>query len=77
MFTIFFVVVIVDVGVLKAPSKCRKLPHTVNILLCVSDLFDQISHTIRPYEAFFVAKGASLLGMNINVFVPFILVPNP
>ena len=76
LFTIFFVVVIVDVGVLKAPSKCRKLPHTVNILLCVSDLFDQILHTISPY-VFVFAKDNSLLGMNVKAFVTFILVPNP
>ena len=77
LFAISFVVMHVAGGVLKAPSKYGKFPHTVNILLCVSDLFDQISHTIRPYEAFFVAKGASLLGMNVKVFVPLIPVPTP
>ena len=75
LFAIIFVVVTVAVGVLKAPSKYSKLPPTINLLLSISDLFGRISHTIRPYVTFFVARGASLLRMNGKVFVPFILVP--
>ena len=77
LFAIIFVVVIVAVGVLKYPSKYRKLPHTVHLLLCVSALFGRISYIIRPYVTFFVAKRTSLLGINVKVFIPFILVPNP
>ena len=77
LFAISFVVMHVAGGVLKAPSKYGKFPHTVNILLCVSDLFGRISHTIRPYVTFFVAKGTSLLVMNVKVFFLFIIVPTP
>ena len=75
LFAISFVVVIVAVGVIKPPSKYRKLPLTFNILLCVFALFGLISHTIRPYVTVFVAKGAFLLGKNGKVLVSFILVP--
>ena len=77
LFTKSFVVVIVAVGLIKPPSKSIKLPHTVNILLCVSDLFGLISHTICLHVTFFVEKGTSLLGMNVNVFVRSIIVPTP
>ena len=77
LFAISFVVVIVAVGLLKAPSQTRKFPHTANLLICVSDLFGWISHTILPYVTFSVAKGTSLLGMNVQVFVPFILFSTP
>ena len=77
LLTIPFVFMILAVGVLKDSSESRKIPHTVNLLLCVSDLFGRISHTIRPYATFFVAKGTSLLGMNVNVFFLFIIVPTP
>ena len=77
LFTISSVVVTMAVEVPNAPSKSRKLPHTVNLLLQVSDLFGRISHTIRVYVTFFVAKGPSLLGMNVKVFFTFILVPTP
>ena len=77
LFAISFVVMHVAGGVLKAPSKYGKFPHTVNILLCVSDLFGRISHTIRPHVTFFVEKGNYLLGINVKLFFPFILVPTP
>ena len=77
LFNINFVFVIVAVGVLKDTSKYSKLLHTINLLRCVSDLFGRILHTIWLYVTFFVAKGTSLLGMNVKVFVPFILVPTP
>ena len=73
-FTISFVVVIVVVGFLEFPSKSRKLPHTVNLLLCVSNLVCQISHTIRPYVTSLVSKGTSVLGMNVKLFVTVIIV---
>ena len=76
LFTIRFVAFIVAVGVLKAPSKSGKFLHTINILLCVSALFVWISHTIHLYVTFF-AKGTFLLGMNVKVFVLFIIVPTP
>ena len=75
LLTMSFVVVIRDVGIHKVTLKYRKFPHTINLLLCVSAWFGRISHTIRPYVTFFVAKGASLLGMNFRVFVHFIIVP--
>ena len=56
LFTIIFEVVIVDVGVLKAPSKSRKLPHTINLLPCVSALLGWISQTIRPYVTFLLQR---------------------
>ena len=77
LFTISFVVVIMASGGLKAPSKYGKLPHTVNLLLCVSALFGRISHTICLYVTFFVAKGTSILVVNVEVFVPFIIDPTP
>ena len=68
LFAIIFVVVTVAVGVIKTPSKYSKLPHTLNLLLSISDLFGRISHTIRSYVKKIVARGTSLLGMNGKVF---------
>ena len=77
LFTIIFVVVTVDDRVLNAPYNYTKLWHIVNLNLCVSYLFGHKSHTIRLYVTFFVAKYISLFGMNVKVFVPFIIVPTP
>ena len=70
------IAVVTDVvGALIFPVKYNKFPPTVNLVYSFTSFSGFTLHTIFPYVNF-LSFGTCVLGMKINVFVPFtVLIP--